>query len=156
MLPDAVSKLKGNRLGSPSFSWHFSNVSSQWSFADSFIYTLRFARSLSPHICLHSSIFFLISFLPWTIGFHTASFIQNPWLMPFIIHISDKKPLILIHKEDKCGKQSWLFLPGSNYSWFKKEKKMSDVFCSYLVRPTLPSCMSSSSITYKTYKKEKK
>lgn len=60
MLPDAASKLKGNRLGSPSFSWHLSNASSKWGSADSFVWHTPLCPLLFQHICPRSSIFLLI------------------------------------------------------------------------------------------------
>lgn len=88
VLPDAGSKSKGNRLGSPSFSWHFHNVSSKWGFADSFIYTLCFARSLTAY--LPSAFSLIFHSYGGLSALKTASFIQKPWFMPFIIRISNQ------------------------------------------------------------------
>lgn len=106
--------------------------------------------ALSPHIFAHVLPYFSLYFNPALdyrskLAVKTASFIQNPWFMPFIIRISDKKTLNA-DPQMRSVENKVFFYPAVIITVLKKKKL---VMCFLLI-------MSSSSITNKTYKIEKK
>lgn len=117
--------------------WHLSNVSSKWSFADSFIYTLRFAcsLSLSPRICpcyhlTYFSLYFIpaVNYLLWG---QLVSY-RNPNLCPLVSTSLSK--ILKAYPQKRTCETTFFFNPAVIIIWLIKAK-MTNVFCSHLVRP---------------------